>query len=1142
MKVENTNYRLKINAKQRVQNQKVQNQKGFGINSQVQMLMPKQGYETSGSVGMTEKTMTVPLRNIYLSGKVSKASKTVPYAIISFGNKCQNHEVFVGAELPPYCKIGGVGTVMDDYKAMFNKDSDYSKTNENFNKYIKDNRKVMVMPYYNGKICCDDQGRPTGKYEVHKFPLGTYDDKGNDLRGTPFYTSADLDTVKMKDIIAKKNYKILEPIKEDTMTFGFKTDEPIALYRVKGTNHFMVFTEAIAALPKAYAKRAEVGAGADTQTGYSSNASGLDHGWDGDPYAKFSKAFVQLLPSIENTYDDKGKKEETKFEPGTIICSDSQTALVPHYMATLAAKNDPYYDDNIKPTYVAHNLGEGYISTCTYKEMYINLGATPEDLQAIKQDPEYKEIAATQDKQKEEEYFKKLISQKVEDDNGNVSTVMVALYYAKQGYIPSITTVSEDYAKGLVENPAISPGMHRILKEMYEEGKFIGILNALNNPNLDPEKRLGLMGYGYAIFEAEDKDGKKVQLTSKDLATKDLENNNEYQKLRKDNPKEAAKIFEQTATKIEEDYKLDNKVDGIKYGYQTIKKTTEAFTRYSNLKNGAANITDNEWEEIQTAKAQNKLNFINRLKTDGSTDSLLLTGLNGRKVKQIGALDINKITEGLEGSDVKEKLKKCHLTVSWGRGDLQKGMDTTMTAWAQTARFDKNAFLIVGGELPASGEDRDRVVKAMENLSKEFEGRFIFMDGFAPGVALTMAADIASLPSRFAPCELTDLEAMHYGVTPIVTNCQGLKQKNFDYEVDETTEEAQTSYKTLHEFFMSHEVLCQYDDDMEKVISYLDNKMQNGKFEFLKKEEGSNEIHYLTDKKDTDTTGHELTIEETIIKHRDEILNEYKTEQRKEICKKLNKTESDKKVEEELNKSLKEDMVYQLIRASYDFKTSGFKDKYTKIQNDAYASASNRAERSEISDEYENDIIKTIQKSKDYKTLMRNSRDAIIANEMTLSILRSKAAFADTAKRKKLFKNALALQTSFINNEKLHPLVGNQRLSTQDLYIKHHLACTSNKPAEIIKTLAPEKIFSSGNKTKKSIKAQAKNLWKKLRTNSQIGIIAGAVAAVGAIISGSILAGVALNKAATVDAETQNNIEIEVDDVPDYDDLEMIEA
>ncbi|UKI40438.1 MAG: hypothetical protein L6V95_09590 [Candidatus Melainabacteria bacterium] len=113
---------------------------------------------------------------------------------------------------------------------------------------------------------------------------------------------------------------------------------------------------------------------------------------------------------------------------------------------------------------------------------------------------------------------------------------------------------------------------------------------------------------------------------------------------------------------------------------------------------------------------------------------------------------------------------------------------------------------------------------------------------------MSIIGDIALFPSRFAPCELTDLESMKYGACPVVTNIQGLKQKNFDPELDAALfnnpefkdQIQQTSYRTVHNYNLATpEQLKEYDVTMNKAIEFLDAKCKELKIDDKNIIEGS---------------------------------------------------------------------------------------------------------------------------------------------------------------------------------------------------------------------------------------------------------------------------------------------------------------
>lgn len=92
------------------------------------------------------------------------------------------------------------------------------------------------------------------------------------------------------------------------------------------------------------------------------------------------------------------------------------------------------------------------------------------------------------------------------------------------------------------------------------------------------------------------------------------------------------------------------------------------------------------------------------------------------------------------------------------------------------------------------------------------------MNGFAPGKVLSGVADAAIFPSRFAPCELTDLENKKYLSRVIVTRTQGLDDKNFDPEIDIKKQEFMDGYKTKNGFFDITRTDIEADDTVKEIF------------------------------------------------------------------------------------------------------------------------------------------------------------------------------------------------------------------------------------------------------------------------------------------------------------------------------------
>ncbi|UKI40435.1 MAG: glycogen/starch synthase [Candidatus Melainabacteria bacterium] len=255
----------------------------------------------------------------------------------------------------PYAAKGGVATVVDDYKNMFDEG--------------KDNQKVMIMPYYNGRRQLEEKnGVKTSKWngdvKVNKFPQGTKDAKGNDIGDRFYFTNVKLSETSVDNIIKDNKYQLLEEVALDKIEMGDK-EYDIGLYRVEGTNHYMVNTLPTARMREAY----ETNIG-----GYSSDGGeNIPDVFEADDYAVFCKATVKLLPQIKEYYKFDDKDNPTKitgkqaFDPYAILCNDAQTAYIPHYVSQEHENNNEYFK-TMNINYVVHNAGEGYIGRTSLKK------------------------------------------------------------------------------------------------------------------------------------------------------------------------------------------------------------------------------------------------------------------------------------------------------------------------------------------------------------------------------------------------------------------------------------------------------------------------------------------------------------------------------------------------------------------------------------------------------------------------------------------------------------------------------------------------------------------------------------------------------------------------------------------------------
>lgn len=485
---------------------------------------------------------------------------------------------------------------------------------------------------------------------------------------------------------------------------------------------------------------------------YTEGTASMTKPYEGGGYATTKQAYVKSWNGDPYAQFDKAcvecmkdiDKKITGFDPGTVICSDSHAAYVSHYMALGNASGDEYFKGK-KPTQVGHNLGDGYIGKTSPRNMLVNLGATKEQLNKLINSEEY--INALKNGT-EDEFLLQFLEGISSKTKTSVSAMDIPVYYGLKGYLPMFSVVSEGYHDATLTNPEVAESLRENLIKLNDLKRYIGLTNALNDAGTTAFKPIGMPGYG-----------KEHVLTMTD------------------GTKEIIKPFEVFDEKLSEDLdyvrnvKRQNKINLLK--------------RFQPELSGAT-IIDNDGKVLSAQK----------------TENLIRAGLSDKNHDIIGGFAKEYITALEKGEDVK-------LMVSWGRGDFQKAMDSVVDAFEQyveKAPKDDKALLLLGGDLNISPEEGERIINRVKLLSEKekFKGRIVLMNGFAPGLPFASAADIAIFPSRFAPCELTDLEAMHMLCTPVVTNCQGLAQKNFDPDNPDEAKLA-NSYKTQHEFYISEE-------------------------------------------------------------------------------------------------------------------------------------------------------------------------------------------------------------------------------------------------------------------------------------------------------------------------------------------------
>lgn len=172
---------------------------------------------------------------------------------------------------------------------------------------------------------------------------------------------------------------------------------------------------------------------------------------DGERFAFFSRAVLEVLPHID-------------FKPDIIHCNDWQTALVPVYLDTIYAKENPFYQ-GIKTVFTIHNIQYQGIYG---KELREDVFGIPES------------------------------SAHIVEYEGCINLMKGAIETANK-----VTTVSETYA-GEILDPWYSHGMDTILRE--RAWKLQGIVNGIDVDVYNPETDEMI----FENFSAEKPDNKAV--------------------------------------------------------------------------------------------------------------------------------------------------------------------------------------------------------------------------------------------------------------------------------------------------------------------------------------------------------------------------------------------------------------------------------------------------------------------------------------------------------------------------------------------------------------------------------------------------------------------------------------------------------
>ena len=724
-------------------------------------------------------------------------------SVISFKGGNKDQVIYWGMELRPYNKKGGISTVLDDHRRLKAGDNSVIP-NKNSIDYWKQPDKVFVDPFFNGMELYDYNTGLMQEAFIEKIPEGLKADSAfkqfegeyfttNDPNFKKYANALDFFNNEEKVVAATGKPKLQldinihilkqvgEPIKMD---FGGDSggETEIKLFR---DYRYDPKTKQLVAINdfKIFTDVHATHKGPYEQGGYSTSKGALAQTWRGDADARGSKAFVELMERICKEVSKDGKE----FDPATVLLNDAHAGNVVEYMAQKAAKGEAFWDGK-KPELIIHNGGSGYIQKTSYMNMFINI-ADKELREAVRHDPDFIE-AMLKGEDAVNQYFEAILPKEMIDAQGGVSPFQNTLYYAEKGYVPKVVTVSEGYFEASIKNRDIVSGQYEILKKLAAQGIYSGITNG--STGINP-------------YQLDDNPYFKGYTFPSDL-------------------KEAEKVKGKTLTAL--------KVFNIEKAGKGVANFDINHVWEVKQHNKAALLERFDEDVIEALKA---MQYVKDKQYDYAS---VMASDPGRKVEILGHIDKKLIASA---KDPKNNVK---LLVSWGRGDTQKGLDSVLRSFRDYVdKFgdkDPNVVLVAGGEIPdgAEGDKLRSLIEIMDNNPKT-RGKFVFMNGFAPNKPLIMSADFAVLPSRFAPCELTDLEAMRGLCSPIVTNCQGLKQKNFDPSIAEEAAKA-TSYKTKHDFYMSIEEITSLlkpedKDKFEKELkAFKDGIAQEHKHKFNK--------------------------------------------------------------------------------------------------------------------------------------------------------------------------------------------------------------------------------------------------------------------------------------------------------------------
>ncbi len=150
----------------------------------------------------------------------------------------------------------------------------------------------------------------------------------------------------------------------------------------------------------------------------------------------------------------------------------------------------------------------------------------------------------------------------------------------------------------------------------------------------------------------------------------------------------------------------------------------------------------------------------------------------------------------------------------------QKGIDIAIRASKRLLEQEKNAQVVLAG--PDFNKDNVLIKEYLNDVVKKYPGRAVLFDGFINNISQVYAgSDAVLIPSRFAPFELVQLQAMAMGAVPIVANAGGLSEIVVDENSNQ--DDKMLGFKTKESLLLSKNPDEDYSDTIRRAVNIKKN-------------------------------------------------------------------------------------------------------------------------------------------------------------------------------------------------------------------------------------------------------------------------------------------------------------------------------